>query len=177
MPLKCQIRLFERQSTPGYFKCKRQIGFYFPKTGDFRAVSENKTRFENGFEHPGGVVIFKCVSNRVCEISVIYTFCKNIILGNTFQSTSLKKESFITASTPPRARVGEYRSHACNESSLQIRSRGWAKSWRLQISKMTFFPARFTYPLNASPVFCKVIAVQRRGARVPCYITAAALSG
>ena len=74
MPLKCQNRLFERQSTPGYFKCKRQIGFYFPKTGDFRAVSENKNRFENGFEHPGGVLIFKCVSNRECEISVLSHF-------------------------------------------------------------------------------------------------------
>ena len=86
MPLKCQNRLFERQSTPGYFKCKRQIGFYFPKTDDFRAVSENKNRFENGFEHPGGVLIFKCVSNRECEISVLFNYFFNFIcalIGNT----------------------------------------------------------------------------------------------
>ena len=74
MPLKCQNRLFERQSTPGYFKCKRQIGFYFPKTDDFRAVSENKNRFENRYEHPGGVLPFKCVSTRVCETSALILF-------------------------------------------------------------------------------------------------------
>ena len=43
--IMCQ-RLFERETTPGYVKWKRQIGVYFRKTDDFR-VLENKNRFEN----------------------------------------------------------------------------------------------------------------------------------
>ena len=57
-----KIDYLKVKTPPGYFKCKRQIGFYFPKTDDFRSVSENKNRFENRFEHPGCVLIFKCVN-------------------------------------------------------------------------------------------------------------------
>ena len=44
MPLKCQNDYLKGKTPPGYFKYNRQIGYYFPKTGDFRAVSKNKSQ-------------------------------------------------------------------------------------------------------------------------------------
>ena len=72
-----EIFLFWYFCTPDPHKCKRQMGFYFPKLAILGRFSENKNKFENWFEHPGGVLIFKCVSNRVCEISVFTSIIRD----------------------------------------------------------------------------------------------------
>ena len=54
----CQKRLFEKQNTPGVCQMKTPNQFYFPENDQFW-VREIKTDFENGFGHPGGVLLFK----------------------------------------------------------------------------------------------------------------------